>query len=212
MKKLKELEPKIYECLGVKQFQKLVFLLEKVIHFKDKGKNINYHIKNYSIDELEQFKKFLYFNGFIHVRNSVVLVLFLIIQILFLNPIILVYIVPSLIKNIYCVMLQRYNYIRIDKAITHKKKKIEKKTSHKVEKLVESEKFENVKIINKEVSLEQLQKLKKFLEGTSDAYLDESSLEMLTLLKELIGVDEKDNLIDKEKTGAYVKKKEEENI
>ena len=34
-------ELKLYEKLGVLQFRKMVFLLDKVIHRKDKGKNTN---------------------------------------------------------------------------------------------------------------------------------------------------------------------------
>ena len=43
-KKLK-IEKKIYELLGIKVFRKLVFMLEKFLHIKDKKKNINYHLK-----------------------------------------------------------------------------------------------------------------------------------------------------------------------
>ena len=183
MKNKKNIELKIYECLGIKQFQKCVFALEKVIHFKDKGKNINYHIKNYSIDKLEEFKKFLYFNGVIHVRNSIGLIVLLILQILFLNPIVLIYVIPSLIKNIYCVMLQRYNYVRINEVIEIKKKIIENKNLRIAENIKKTNEWQETKKHNIDISLEQIKNLKKFIEGTDDVYLDEKSLEILNMLK-----------------------------
>lgn len=50
-------EEKIYELLGIKLFKKAVFKLEKIIHRKDKGKNINYHIKKAdSVESVNSFK------------------------------------------------------------------------------------------------------------------------------------------------------------
>ena len=37
MKKSQEIEKKVYELLGVKQFRKAAFKLEKIVHRKDKG-------------------------------------------------------------------------------------------------------------------------------------------------------------------------------
>lgn len=115
MSNKKKLELKIYEFLGVKQFKKAVFMLEKIIHKRDKGKNINYHIKNSNDREsVDSFKKYLYYNGFIHTKNLITgipIIVFAILcgqNLLFLIPLIL-----FLIKDVYCVMLQRYNWLKI---------------------------------------------------------------------------------------------------
>jgi len=192
LEKRDKIETKIYEFLGVLFFQKCVFALEKIIHFKDKGKNINYHIKSNNIDELENFQKFLYFNGFIHVRNFVILFIFLIFQSIYLNPMFLIYTIPALIKNAYCVMLQRYNYIRINHVIKLKKHQIQQRNIKKMEKIQESEALSRVKKDNVEVTLEQIQNLKKFIQGTDDVYLDTQSLNLLYLLKELAECDTKE--------------------
>ena len=193
MKKLKELEPKIYEFLGVLFFQKCVFTLEKIIHLKDKGKNINYHIKNYNIDQLEAFKKFLYFNSYIHVRNLLILFPVLVIQTIFFSPLFLLYTIPAIIKNAYCVMLQRYNYIRISKIAELKKKRIEHLNSKKIEKMKENDKIQKLKQDDPNLTLEQIKNLKKFIQGTEDVYLDEQSLNILYALKDLINLDDKSN-------------------
>ena len=131
-KKREDLELKIYKALGVKHFRNLAFKLEKLIHIKDKKKNINYHINDCKdLVSVDKFKKYLYYNGFIHVKNlifgSVGLALMII-----LNASIVPVIALStlLLKDAYCVMLQRYNWIRItrheEKLKARERKRIDK--------------------------------------------------------------------------------------
>ena len=109
-------EVKIYELLGIKQFRMLVFKLERLIHRNDKGKNINYHIQNNSLRGVDAFTKYLFYNGAIHVRNIVFILVYYLFRLILNRPLhwydslVLVF----LIKDIYCVMLQRYNYLRLN--------------------------------------------------------------------------------------------------
>lgn len=109
-------EVKIYEMLGIKHFRMFVFKLEKFIHRKDKGRNINYHIQNNTLRGVNAFTKYLFYNGAIHVRNIVFILVYYLFRHILNRPIhwydylVLVF----LIKDIYCVMLQRYNYLRLN--------------------------------------------------------------------------------------------------
>ena len=167
MSNKKKLELKIYEFLGVKQFKKAVFMLEKIIHKRDKGKNINYHIKNSNDREsVDSFKKYLYYNGFIHTKNLITgipIIVFAILcgqNLLFLIPLIL-----FLIKDVYCVMLQRYNWLKISE--------FEKKLEIRDEKKIDlsrknfAKKEIKIKMIEKDVSsdimIEKLQLLRSYL-------------------------------------------------
>lgn len=98
----------IYNILGICYFQKLVFLLEKFIHRKDGKTNQNYHFNLDNINPMEDFIRFLFFNGSIHFRNVCIFI-------------------------IYCIMLQRYNYLRIKKVTLilekQRKNRIEKKVN-----------------------------------------------------------------------------------
>ena len=167
MSKKKKLELKIYEFLGVKQFKKAVFMLEKLIHKRDKGKNINYHIKNSNDREsVDSFKKYLYYNGFIHTKNLITgipIIVFAILcgqNLLFLIPLIL-----FLIKDVYCVMLQRYNWLKISEF----EKKLEIRDEKKID--LSQKNFEKkeikIKMIEKDVSsdimIEKLQLLRSYL-------------------------------------------------
>lgn len=164
MSNKKKLELKIYEFLGVK---KAVFMLEKIIHKRDKGKNINYHIKNSNDREsVDSFKKYLYYNGFIHTKNLITgipIIVFAILcgqNLLFLIPLIL-----FLIKDVYCVMLQRYNWLKISEF----EKKLEIRDEKKID--LSQKNFEKkeikIKMIEKDVSsdimIEKLQLLRSYL-------------------------------------------------
>ena len=114
MKKSQKVETKVYELLGVKQFRKAAFKLEKIVHRKDKRKNTNYHIQKNEVDSLGEFKKYLYYNGAIHTSNLIrgipLLVLMSLLDFKVLSIIVLS---TLLLKDAYCVMLQRYNWIKL---------------------------------------------------------------------------------------------------
>lgn len=168
-KKGEDLELKIYNALGVKYFRNLAFKLEKLIHIKDKKKNINYHINDCKdLVSIDKFKKYLYYNGFIHVKNlifgSVGLALMII-----LNASVVPVIALStlLLKDAYCVMLQRYNWIRITRH-EEKLKARERKRIDKVKSNIDKEKVEEVIInnkVNREELIREIQALRNYLKS-----------------------------------------------
>lgn len=131
-KKEKNIELKIYELLGVKAFRKLVFKLFyiSIIPYtrhmtrEERYNSIyntpsNYNMKKgHGIQDLRDFKKQLLLNAGIHIFSLIACIpsflnviggtatLFTTIQTLFLVTI-----------NTYCIMLQRYNQIRINQVI-----------------------------------------------------------------------------------------------
>lgn len=167
MTKKQKIETKIYELLGVKIFKKLVFRLEKIIHRKDKGQNINYHIKNSITKEsIDSFRKYLYFNGYIHTRNIIKGIAAIFIMIIFsVHPIFVIILSLLLIKDAYCIMLQRYNWIKLNctenKLNVREERQIVRKTS-KIDNEVLKEKIK-IKCINEEELIEELKKLRNYL-------------------------------------------------
>lgn len=116
--KRERIECRLYEIAGVRVFRALVFRLEKLIHRRDKGKNVNYHIDDYGSKAPTDFKKYLALNAAIHIRNviflSAVLVLFMLILPKYAAAAYGVALL--LLKDLYCIMLQRYNFLRITAA------------------------------------------------------------------------------------------------
>lgn len=117
MRKIECLEIRTYEVLGVKHFRKLVFALERLIHKRDKGHNINYHIPHQDIESFDAFVKYLFYNGAIHVRNILAILLYFFCKMVWFHHLHWFDLIVAvfLIKDIYCVILQRYNYLRIKK-------------------------------------------------------------------------------------------------
>lgn len=169
MTNIEKIEIKIYKFLGIEKFKRLVFKLENFIHRNDNMKNINYHVINSnSISSVENFKKYLYNNGKIHVRSLINGVIIIgITLILGINPLILIFLGLLMIKDIYCIMLQRFNWIKIKEF----QRKLKEKEERKIIKEKESLDYEQVKQtatklnINRKEMIEELWKIKAFIEN-----------------------------------------------
>lgn len=173
------MESRIYELLGIKYFKQLTFKLEKIIHKKDKGQNKNYHLKGNGLEAIENFRKYLYYNGFIHVKNSVFLIIGLII--LGLTVGVNYYLIPFillLIKDLYCVMLQRYNWIKLNEY----KEKLEQRENRKVLKEANKIKGKNFSYNLEQINtmLDELKKLKDYLTNNGTVNIDNDGYKMLS--------------------------------
>ena len=132
MKKNKTIEMRIYELLGIKFFRKMAFGLHDILKFpltikmsnEERHDFLHNRASNYnlgkinSLEEVKKFKKHLFINSGIHIW-----------ALLFCLPNFLKVIggtaslSTSIINltcidiNLYCIMLQRYNGIRINQLI-----------------------------------------------------------------------------------------------
>ena len=221
---------KIYEMLGVKQFRALTFKLEKLVHIKDKKQNRNYHINpdsgksliNCTIDEMEDFKKKLYYNGSIHVKNLVMLAIasLIILIVPSFNKYLLILNLILAIKDAYCVMLQRYNCIRINSVIETKRKRMNRavdRRSNEILKLrnrqITSNSDSQEKSANNEMLkylelmierddpklLETIVKLINVLDRKDNAIFDKNDLEELMMIREILLQSKKNNIENKKK-------------
>ena len=188
MKKNKNLEMKIYELLGVKIFRKIAFSLAYIISLpkkrkmtKEEWENYNNKTSNYNIgkvkdlDDVKKYKKQMYLNASIHTFG-----LFLCIVDLLLGGLDAFFIIMTLI-NAYCIMLQRYNIIRLNKVI----KKFYPKYEHQKEE-IKKELIENDKLL-KEHTYKIVKENKKEVtekEITFEELLNNSSLSELKAYRE----------------------------
>lgn len=140
--KLEKLELKIYELLGIKYFRKLAFKIIEILLYP-KTKNMtkserkqyimnrpsNYVIgKDRSYESIKKFKKKLYSNALIHTYGALI-ILPNILKILNGNITRIMGTIDILffVANSYCIILQRYNCIRINKTLRNMLPKYEKK-------------------------------------------------------------------------------------
>lgn len=174
---------RIYELLGVKLFRKLVFWLEKLIHRKDKGLNINYHIPRKEISAMDAFIKYLFYNGSIHARNLLFFLVYVLAKLLLGWSFRMYDIVICLlaVKDLYCVMLQRYNYLRISLYKTRLAKHKQLRQKRNAEKISEgfsaSYDFSHAK-----QDLELIKRLKHSIQNRECIVLSEEDAETLNRL------------------------------
>ena len=115
------MELKLYRLLGVNQYRKLVVKVKKKYdQWRGKSDTDNYFLKDYSKDGLVFLKSQLIKNAKIHLVGVLVcLPAVLLVDRPWIQAIALL----ILLHNLYCVMIQRYNLIRINLLLARKYKK-----------------------------------------------------------------------------------------
>lgn len=125
-------ERKLYEFLGIKCFRRFILSLEsfKLRFFNKKSRN--YHPEGKSINLMRKFVGYLCYNAILHVCSIVLVVVYFIITWITGARYILldVITVTMMVINIYCIMLQRYIYLRIR---DNTEKRLQSRSNHIVE-------------------------------------------------------------------------------
>lgn len=120
------MEMKFYEMIGVRQWKKFVlWLMAQFIRNPKYRKGANYYLAGIDLKSVIKFKKMLIFNGMIHLCGVLCCIFFIIINITENKFISFATLWEGIwfFENLYCIMLQRYNWLRI--------KKVLKKVAHK---------------------------------------------------------------------------------
>ena len=151
MKKNKEM--KIYEALGIKKFRKFVIqlsyllvypinlLYKRGITFQEskamtRSISSNYYVgSELSIDKIKKFKNQLWFNSTLHIIGILLIIKGMIISADMLNWLAILFASTFIILNGYCIMLQRYNYLRINNLLQRTKTLYDKKKNNEIEML-----------------------------------------------------------------------------
>ena len=170
--KSKNIEKKIYECLGVNIFRRYVlFTWEKIA--KLIKLNIGYRIKDGSVDSLKNYK--FQSKGFA-IAHAILLVIVIITGLCL--PSTLVWWIINIGLNAYCVMVQRYTHIRINALLEKIENK--KQNAYDNEKPFIREEFptlEQDKTISQtdtfQLSEEQLEYLERFYANLSNIDVQE---------------------------------------
>lgn len=133
---MKTVEEKIYEFIGIKQFKKLVVWIGKKVRGNQKiSKEDNYFLHKLTTDGVKDFKKYgIKVNTLIHLG----VLPFFISRIFTTSSKIFIplYILGG-VTNLYCVILQRYNTIRLNRIYKKMQEREERKSNQKTEALKE---------------------------------------------------------------------------
>ena len=190
MKNKRDIEKRFYECIGIKKFRNAAFMLAKSFMFpllfvmgmnKEERNEVYHNPSNYSMktghgaQDLKDFIPWLFVNGGIHTFFSGLCALSLFtassVGVAIANGI-------ALGINLYCIFLQRYNYIRIKETLEKYELRDQKRRVRIVNELGEkkqywrkykdhfptlSEKEDSYDKFLENASLEELRKYKNYI-------------------------------------------------
>ncbi len=114
------MEMEFYRKIGVLQWKKFVlWLMSKIIRNPERRRGGNYYLERIDLKSVRAFKKELLFNGSIHAIGTIAGVKAIISYILTDNVFSIMMLINIIVflANLYCVMLQRYNWLRIKKVL-----------------------------------------------------------------------------------------------
>ena len=184
------IEMKIYEIFGVKIFKKIVFKISdfclKLFLTKEEQEDFSKNTTNYKmgkvsdLDDIKNYKKQMYFNAIVHIIGTCLGLTTFSYKIGFFNTL-------FTILNAYCVMLQRYNIIRINKVINKFSLKYEEEKSQMKKELNDTDK------LLKEHTYKIIDNKNKEKEITFEELINKSSLSELKKYRECLNYFEKVN-------------------
>ena len=117
LSQINEYELALYIRLGIRRFRDIIFGLERWKYRGDTLRNSNYHLQQLSYEGAKRHYMYLSYNAFVHFFSLVTAALILLLKRItgirwgIVDGGILVVVV----LNIYCIMLQRYNALRLKK-------------------------------------------------------------------------------------------------
>lgn len=118
-------ETRLYEFLGIKLFKKIILLFERVRHLHDNKQNENYHIHSTSVSALRRFSGYLIYNSIFHIASLfLIAVYFTMTRCFFIKNFVFdIIAIIVIVLNLYCLIMQRYTYIKIKKQICKKQQR-----------------------------------------------------------------------------------------
>ncbi len=182
----------LYELLGIKLFRKAILLFERIKHIRDGKKNENYHPYDISCSSLRRFSGYLIYNSVFHVISLMMVVIyFTSTRILAIENIVIdVAMIVVVVLDVYCLMLQRYIYLRFRLYIAKKQQMFVNEKLCQIIEMVDRLGSKSAEDINKEKRF--LEELKSKLLSVTDIVLPEESEAILSNIWEVLNRKDKD--------------------
>ena len=183
MKKKHIIELKFYRYIGVTVFKKFVLWLDYLSYAKYGRMKNNYHIR--CSDSVGRFKWYLLYNSFIHSVSLGLIVLYFVVTrysgyIFLVLDILMGF---TTVLNLYCIFLQRYNYIRVD---YYEKQCVKRKSWHNkydVSTKTVMENFEKQELLDVDLLLQQI---RYCLKSDKSLLLNNKNIPTLDCLSEIL--------------------------
>lgn len=115
------MERKLYELMGIVWFRNFLFRIEARRGGTGSRQYRNYHLRSHCVGETQNFKMYLAYNASLHVLSALQIAAAQIVEYM-LSPGWDLHDLPGvllMLLNLWCLMLQRYNYLRIRDVVRH---------------------------------------------------------------------------------------------
>lgn len=173
------LELRVYSLLGVNQFRKVILWFEKIRHHGGNLRNENYHPSHFDVIALEQFNGFLLYNAFLHGVSLLFTVVYAVVSIglEFRNVVLDLGMIVLTLLNVYCIILQRANYLKLKKLRNNHYKHFLKQTN-----LCRKETLQQIYTLDSQklqADYEVLSRIRKAFIGQDDCVLTRADAESL---------------------------------
>lgn len=161
--KLNKAEIRFYELVGIRFFRKLMLLVERIRHFRDKGRNENYHPKNRSHSTLVRFSGYQLYNAMFHVVSLIFVAVYFGLTRTFSVqiPVADIIMIAVIVLDVYCIILQRYIFLRFRQRIISEKAENSKARAVRVEKI--AKKLEGKSFAEMESELALIMRMREYV-------------------------------------------------
>lgn len=195
--KSQKIEQKIYESMGIRLFRKLIFKIENIKHRQDRKRNINYHLNGCSVSSMEKFIGYLFYNAACHIISLAFVLVYVVASVAFKTRNQFLDLVSAILSivNIYCIILQRYTYLKLNTIIS--KKNINRKNTIESMASVLKQSINERKLADLLEESELVQKIYEHVQNGTDCILSASDAPVLARISDACG-----NVISMNRTPA----------
>lgn len=173
-------EARFYELLGVRAFRKTLLMLENIKHHKDGKKNLNYHLRNSSVFSMEGYKGYILYNTCLHVISICFVVAYFLITMLAGKQYTILTIIMCIVLaiNCYCLMLQRYVFLKIQLHLAKRKNGLARRETLYIQKIIT--KLQEQDVSDLLCEYKEICRIKESINVGTDCLIDEQNAVILT--------------------------------
>ena len=179
-------ERRLYEFFGIRLFRKMALGIERFRHRKSNSKNINYHLNGNSVDSVRNFTGYLLYNVVCHgISLAFVVIYFAIMWTVGVEYIVLdILMCILLLINLYCIMLQRYTFIKTQRFIERQIDAKNNRIAYKIERLSHQIEQRDYTELQKEFLL--IGRIKESIHNGTECVIEECDIAVLNSISKCV--------------------------
>lgn len=196
LNKQQQNEVKAYRILGIDFFRRALLWFEKIKNRNKNKRNENYHPSALDIISLEKHNGFLLYNAFLHGVSMFFIIIYFISAVAFGfdNLAVNVIVVIVSLLNVYCIILQRTNYLKVKECLYRYQNRLFRKLSSFDPGVMRQIYANEPSLLLSDYKV--ICRLKNAFDGKEDCYIGTTDVDNLKRIHKCI-----ESMVPKKKTG-----------